>query len=202
MKQRIVQAIDQAREQILACGEYVLNNPELGFKEEKTSQYVKKEFERLGIPYRDGLAITGVMGVAGVLALVVAFVAVLFALRPALTVRPLDAQDARPHRRRHGMAIAFACGFAAFVAGMLEGDATPAELRLAVETLGGRRMHDEWQSIRAHWLQPDDATPAQLTAVAAALGLWVSRATGFLDLDADQRAAIEQSIRRLAAPGD
>lgn len=58
----------------------------------------------------------GVMGVAGVLALVVAFVAVLFALRPALRVRPLDAQDARPHRRRRGMAIAFGCGFGAFVA--------------------------------------------------------------------------------------
>ena len=58
----------------------------------------------------------GVMGVAGVLALVVAFIAVLFALRPALTVRPLDAQDARPHRRRRGMAIAFGCGFGAFVA--------------------------------------------------------------------------------------
>ncbi|OAZ44500.1 hypothetical protein A9Z40_11360 [Microbacterium arborescens] len=101
-----------------------------------------------------------------------------------------DEPDDPPHR------------FAAFVAGMLEGDATPAELRLAVETIGGRRMHDEWHRIRAHWLQPDDATPAQLTAVAAALGLWVSRATGFLDFDAVQRAAIEQSIRQLAAPGD
>lgn len=90
----------------------------------------------------------------------------------------------------------------AFVAGMLEGDATPAELQLAVETLGGRRMHDEWQGIRAHWLQPDDATPAQLTAVAAALGLWVSRATGFLDLDDEQRAAVERSIRQLADAGD
>ena len=58
----------------------------------------------------------GVMGVAGVIALGVAFVAVLFALRPALTVRPLDVLDARPHRRRRGMAIAFGCGFAAFVA--------------------------------------------------------------------------------------
>ena len=58
----------------------------------------------------------GVMGVAGVTALAVAFVAVLFALRPALTVRPLDAQETHPHRRRRGMAIAFGCGFAAFVA--------------------------------------------------------------------------------------
>ena len=58
----------------------------------------------------------GVMGVAGALALVVALAAILFALRPALAVRPLDAQDMRPHRRRRGMAIAFGCGFGAFVA--------------------------------------------------------------------------------------
>ena len=65
MKQKIIQAIDRAREQILACGEYVLNNPELGFKEEKTAQYVKTEFAKLGIPYREGLAITGVLGTVG-----------------------------------------------------------------------------------------------------------------------------------------
>ncbi|MBQ6008989.1 MAG: ABC transporter permease [Kiritimatiellae bacterium] len=58
----------------------------------------------------------GVMGSTGAIALVVAFMAVLFALRPALAVRPLDALDVRPHRRRRGMAIAFGCGFAAFVA--------------------------------------------------------------------------------------
>ena len=58
----------------------------------------------------------GVVGVALILAVIVAFVAVLFALRPALAVRPLDALGARSHRRRRGMAIAFACGFAAFVA--------------------------------------------------------------------------------------
>ena len=50
------------------------------------------------------------------LAPVVAGVASIFALWPALAVRPLDALDMRPRRRRHGMAIAFACGFGAFVA--------------------------------------------------------------------------------------
>ncbi len=58
----------------------------------------------------------GVMGVAFACALAVAFAAVLFALRPALAVRPLDALEERPHRRRRGMAVAFACGFAAFIA--------------------------------------------------------------------------------------
>jgi len=42
--------------------------------------------------------------------------AVLFALRPALKVRPMDAAARRPVPRRRGMAITFACGFAAFVA--------------------------------------------------------------------------------------
>jgi len=47
---------------------------------------------------------------------VVVVLAVLFALRPALKVRPMDAAARRPVPRRRGMAIAFACGFAAFVA--------------------------------------------------------------------------------------
>lgn len=42
--------------------------------------------------------------------------AVLFALAPALRVRAMDAAQRRPRRRRRGMAITFACGFAAFAA--------------------------------------------------------------------------------------
>ena len=56
------------------------------------------------------------IAVAALAAPVVAIVAVLFALRPALSVRPLDAISVRPRRRRHSMAIAFAFGFGAFVA--------------------------------------------------------------------------------------
>ncbi|MBR1589132.1 MAG: ABC transporter permease, partial [Kiritimatiellae bacterium] len=58
----------------------------------------------------------GTILVVCALALAVALAAVLFALWPALAVRPLDACGERPRRRRRGMAIAFACGFAAFVA--------------------------------------------------------------------------------------
>ena len=51
------------------------------------------------------------------LAPVVAVVAALFALRPALKVKPLEAASNRMPRKRHlGMLIAFACGFGAFVA--------------------------------------------------------------------------------------
>lgn len=47
---------------------------------------------------------------------VVVFLAVLFALRPALRVRPADAAAARPRTCGRGMAVTFGCGFAAFVA--------------------------------------------------------------------------------------
>ena len=47
----------------------------------------------------------------------VAVLAALLALRPALKVRPLEAASARAPRKRHlGMLVSFACGFGAFVA--------------------------------------------------------------------------------------
>ena len=51
------------------------------------------------------------------LAPVVAVVAALIAMRPALKVKPLEAASNRMPRKKHlGMLIAFACGFGAFVA--------------------------------------------------------------------------------------
>ena len=58
----------------------------------------------------------GSMALTLALLMVVAGLAVLFALRPALAVRAMDAAARRPQPRRRGMAVAFACGFAAFVA--------------------------------------------------------------------------------------
>lgn len=55
--------------------------------------------------------------VAALLTPVAAAVAALFALRPALGVKPLEAASNRsPRRRPLGMLIAFSCGFGAFVA--------------------------------------------------------------------------------------
>lgn len=65
MKKQIIDVIEANKDAIIACGEYILNNPELGFKEYKTSEYVKQEFKKLGISYKENLAVTGVMGVVG-----------------------------------------------------------------------------------------------------------------------------------------
>ena len=65
MKTKIIQAIDENRAAIIACGEYILQNPELGYKEFKTAKRVQEEFEKLGIPFQAELAVTGVKGVLG-----------------------------------------------------------------------------------------------------------------------------------------
>ena len=65
MKDKIIQVIDENRDQIISCGEYILKNPEFGYKEFLTSQLVKEEFEKLGICYESELAVTGVKGTIG-----------------------------------------------------------------------------------------------------------------------------------------
>lgn len=47
---------------------------------------------------------------------VVTFLSVLFSLSPVLRVRGMDAASSRKHSARRGMVIAYACGFAAFIA--------------------------------------------------------------------------------------
>ena len=42
MKNSIIKAIDDNKDAIINCGEYILQNPEMGFKEFKTSTYVLK----------------------------------------------------------------------------------------------------------------------------------------------------------------
>jgi len=55
-------AIDRRQEEIIAIGDDIFANPELGYKEFRTAEVVKKHFGDLGIAYRDQLAITGVKG--------------------------------------------------------------------------------------------------------------------------------------------
>lgn len=63
LKERVLLAIDTNAERIIEIGEKIAKNPELGYKENITSELVKSELSRLGIPYRDGLALTGVKGI-------------------------------------------------------------------------------------------------------------------------------------------
>lgn len=60
MKQKICVAIDASRADIEAYADSVFNEPELGFKEVKTAAKLAAQFDKLGISYDTGLAITGI----------------------------------------------------------------------------------------------------------------------------------------------
>lgn len=62
LKQLALDAIDARREDIFEIGNSIYCEPELGFKEFKTAEKVKKVFDELGIPYEDEIAITGIKG--------------------------------------------------------------------------------------------------------------------------------------------
>jgi amidohydrolase len=60
LKQRVCAAIDaHAQHLIDTVGEVVYRDPELGFKEVKTSKLVAAEFQRLGLGYEEQLGLTG-----------------------------------------------------------------------------------------------------------------------------------------------
>ena len=59
---RCLQLIEDNKATIIDIGQEIFAHPELGFKEHNTAALVRSTFERLGIPYRDKLAITGVRG--------------------------------------------------------------------------------------------------------------------------------------------
>lgn len=62
LKDRVCRAVIEHRAEIEAVADSIFAEPELGFKEVKTSAKVKAAFEKLGIPYTDGWAVTGVKG--------------------------------------------------------------------------------------------------------------------------------------------
>ena len=60
LKARVCEAIDQRAQEIIGIAQHILNNPEPGFREQKTSRFVQEQFDRLELPHKDGLALTGV----------------------------------------------------------------------------------------------------------------------------------------------
>ncbi|HEV8437249.1 MAG TPA: amidohydrolase [Methylomirabilota bacterium] len=60
IKRAVCEAIDRQSERIIALGETIRRQPELGFKEFKTARLVEETFSSLGLSPRSGLALTGV----------------------------------------------------------------------------------------------------------------------------------------------
>ena len=60
LKRRAFEEIDARADEIINLTQTILKNPEPGFRESKTSQLVASKFAELSIPFRAGLAMTGV----------------------------------------------------------------------------------------------------------------------------------------------
>jgi amidohydrolase len=61
-KKRVIEAIEKRSAEVIEMGETILHHPEMGFKEVKTAALVEEKFRSLGLSYRKGLALTGVVG--------------------------------------------------------------------------------------------------------------------------------------------
>ena len=62
LKLRAFQEIDARADEIVTLAKTILAHPEPGFRETKTSHLVSTKFAEMGIPFRAGLALTGVRG--------------------------------------------------------------------------------------------------------------------------------------------
>lgn len=60
LKAAAVEEIDRHAEEIVRVSQRILAAPETGFKEINTARLVAAAFTRLGLPYREGIAVTGV----------------------------------------------------------------------------------------------------------------------------------------------
>ena len=62
LKARVEAEIDRQGQQLITTTKTILNNPEPGFREVKTARTVAESFQSMGIPYEDGIGITGLKG--------------------------------------------------------------------------------------------------------------------------------------------
>ena len=62
LKRLVVEEIDRNGEQLIRIAQNICDNPEPGYREVKTSRLVAEKFKAMGVPYKDGIALTGVKG--------------------------------------------------------------------------------------------------------------------------------------------
>lgn len=62
IEQKIIAIIESHRDEIIEVGRDIFTHAEMGYKEYRTSEIVRKKLEDMGIPSQTGLAVTGVKG--------------------------------------------------------------------------------------------------------------------------------------------
>ncbi|MCI0790679.1 MAG: amidohydrolase [Chloroflexi bacterium] len=128
IKATALNAIDAKSAELIGVAQHILNNPEPGFREEKTSRFVADKMREMGIPFQDGIALTGIK-------------AILDTGRPGPTVAVMGELDSlkvlgHPHADPE-TAAAHACGHHCQIAMML-GAATGLQASGVLGHLSGR----------------------------------------------------------------
>lgn len=59
LKVRVCAEIDRRADDIVAISDHVMRHPETGYREHRTAAFVADQFDRMGLTYRSGLALTG-----------------------------------------------------------------------------------------------------------------------------------------------
>jgi len=62
LKIAVQEAIDRRGPELIEVATTILQHPEPGFREQKTSQLVARKFRDFGIPFEEGIALTGLKG--------------------------------------------------------------------------------------------------------------------------------------------
>ena len=62
LKAAVQAEIDRRGDELIGVAKTILDSPETGFREQKTSRFVAEKFREFGIPYQGGIAITGLKG--------------------------------------------------------------------------------------------------------------------------------------------
>jgi amidohydrolase len=62
LKSAVQAEIDRRGPELIQVAKTILNNPEPGFREQKTSRLVASKLREFGIPFEDGIALTGLKG--------------------------------------------------------------------------------------------------------------------------------------------
>src|SRR5215468_8615083 len=62
LKVAVLEAIDRRGPELIEVATTILHHPEPGFREQKTSQLTARKFREFGIPFQDGIALTGLKG--------------------------------------------------------------------------------------------------------------------------------------------
>jgi amidohydrolase len=62
LKIAVQEAIDRRGQELIEVATTILHHPEPGFREQKTSQLTARKFREFGIPFEEGIALTGLKG--------------------------------------------------------------------------------------------------------------------------------------------